>query len=233
MSKKQMKKQMDKQTSTDQINANDSEDHQMDEAQLNEKRIKEAWQTMTLGQKIEYLWMYYKSWLVGAILIVGVIYLGITMYKGTHTEVLLNITVVGGNNLQTEWLEESFIEYAGIEPEDGIIKIQANLSADTEDATSQTALTTLIGAEAVDVLVCPKEIYESYSDQDGFLNIEEVLGEKVYGDGDTAVGDALVLKDDNILKTEDMIPYDDAYVAIPVTTQHQEMAAKFLKYLQQ
>ena len=153
---------------------NQLEDQHMDESQLNARRIKEAWQVMTLGQKIEYLWMYYKSRLAGALLIAGAIYLGITMYKGTHTEVLINITVVGGNSQQVEWLEESFAEYAGISPEDGIIKIQANLSADAEDSTSKIALATLIGAEAVDVLVCPKEIYESYSGQDGFMNIEEL-----------------------------------------------------------
>lgn len=116
---------------------NQLEDQHMDESQLNARRIKEAWQVMTLGQKIEYLWMYYKSRLAGALLIAGAIYLGITMYKGTHTEVLINITVVGGNSQQVEWLEESFAEYAGISPEDGIIKIQANLSADAEDSTSK------------------------------------------------------------------------------------------------
>ena len=91
---------------------NQLEDQHMDESQLNARRIKEAWQVMTLGQKIEYLWMYYKSRLAGALLIVGAIYLGITMYKGTHTEVLINITVVGGNSQQVEWLEESFAEYS-------------------------------------------------------------------------------------------------------------------------
>ena len=84
---------------------NQLEDQHMDESQLNARRIKEAWQVMTLGQKIEYLWMYYKSRLAGALLIAGAIYLGITMYKGTHTEVLINITVVGGNSQQVEWLE--------------------------------------------------------------------------------------------------------------------------------
>lgn len=37
---------------------NQLEDQHMDESQLNARRIKEAWQVMTLGQKIEYLWMY-------------------------------------------------------------------------------------------------------------------------------------------------------------------------------
>lgn len=230
MNKKQVKSEADnKQTDTTDIS-------QMDESQLNEKRIKEAWKTMTLGKKIEYLWMYYKSWLVGAILIIGVICVGVTMYKGIHTKVLLNITIVGGNNLQAEWLEESFSEYAGIEPEDGIIKIQANLSADSEDSTSQIALSTLVGAEAVDVLVCPQDIYEGFSDQDGFLTVEEVLGagtEDILDNPDNAAKDALILENDNILKREEMIPYDNAYVAVPVTSKNRDMAARFLEYLQQ
>ena len=171
---------------------NQLEDQHMDESQLNARRIKEAWQVMTLGQKIEYLWMYYKSRLAGALLIAGAIYLGITMYKGTHTEVLINITVVGGNSQQVEWLEESFAEYAGISPEDGIIKIQ-----------------------------------------DGFMNIEELPEADNLDISKSMAKDALLLGSDNILKKEEMILYDDACAVIPVTSKNQDMAARFLEYLQQ
>lgn len=168
----------------------------------------------------------------GQLLIAGAIYLGITMYKGTHTEVLINITVVGGNSQQVEWLEESFAEYAGISPEDGIIKIQANLSADAGDSTSKIALATLIGAEAVDVLVCPKEIYESYSGQDGFMNIEE-LPEADNLDILRAWQRCPASGIRQYLEERRDVLYDEPAAAIPVTSKNQDMAARFLEYLQQ
>ena len=40
--------------------------------------------SMPLGKKVEYLWMYYKIWLVILAVVIGVIYLGCMMYKGRH-----------------------------------------------------------------------------------------------------------------------------------------------------
>ena len=40
---------------------------------------------MTFGKKLEYLWMYYKGVLFGAVILVCLISIGITMYKGDGT----------------------------------------------------------------------------------------------------------------------------------------------------
>lgn len=207
-------------------------ENQMDENQMNQEKIKKAWQTMTLGQKIEYLWMYYKSWLFAAILLIGVACMGGTMYKNTHTDVLLDIAVVGGNNLKAEWLQESFAEYAGIEEKDGIIRVRANIPEENDEGTvdSKSALTTLMGAEAVDVLVCSESIYESYQKQDAFLSMQDVLGEDT-GKYARTVEYAVVLEPGNILESEEMTNYEPVYVAVPVTSQNKEMAVRFLEYL--
>ena len=64
--------------------------------------------SMPLGKKVEYLWMYYKIWLVILAVIIGVIYLGCTMYKGRHTTVLLNVAVTGGDSQKAEELNKDF-----------------------------------------------------------------------------------------------------------------------------
>ena len=69
---------------------------------------------MTFMQKLEYIWMYYKVWLFGVLFLVAVIWLGITMYQGTHTKVLLNVAVIEGDSGKAEKLAEEFTEYAGI-----------------------------------------------------------------------------------------------------------------------
>ena len=77
--------------------------------------------SMPLGKKVEYLWMYYKIWLVILAVVIGVIYLGCTMYKGRHTTVLLNVAVTGGDSQKAEELNKDFCKYAGADAVDVLI----------------------------------------------------------------------------------------------------------------
>lgn len=198
-----------------------------------EEIVREIWGTMTFARKLEYLWMYYKGWLFVALLCVGVFCLGVTMYRGIHTTVLLNAVVVGGDSLRAEWLGESFARYAGISEKDGEVRVRANIPDDKGGATSKTALTTLMGANAVDVLVCSESIYEEYAGQDGFLDMKEVLGDRAEESADAAGDYGVLLRPGNILEKEELTSYDKIYVAVPVGCQNPEMAARFVEYLLQ
>ncbi len=194
--------------------------------------IKETWGSMSFGKKLEYLWMYYKSWLFAAVILVGLICLGVNMYKGMHTKVLLNAVVIGGDSQKAQWLEEAFVEFAGIEEKDGEVRIRANIPDDKGGATSKTALTTLLGANAVDVLVCSESVFYEYADQEGFLEIEELLGENPAGYD--AVSDyGVLLKSGNILEQEAMTSYDKIYAAVPVNSKNPKTAVKFIEFLLQ
>ena len=170
--------------------------------------------SMRLGKKAEYLWMYYKIWLFALVAVIGVIYLGCTMYKGRHTTVLLNIAVTGGNSQQAEQMNKDFCRYAGIDKKEGIIRIQANIPEDGGSLSSNTALTTLVGADAVDVLICGGEVYEEYKKQGGFQK-------------------SMDFPKENALKKKKIISYNDAHAAIMVNAQNQKMAEKFFEYLEQ
>ena len=148
--------------------------------------------SMPFGKKVEYLWMYYKIWLVILAAVIGVIYLGCTMYKGRHTTVLLNVAVTGGDSQKAEELNKDFCKYAGIDEKDGIIRIQANIPEDGGSLSSKTALTTLVGADAVDVLICREDVYQEYKKQDGFQ-------------------ETIDFPEDNMLKKKKIISYDDAH----------------------
>lgn len=195
--------------------------------------VKAAWGTMTLGKKLEYLWMYYKGWLAGALCLVLVVSVGVTMYKGMHTTVLLNAVVIGGDDLKAEWLMESFAQYAEIGEKDGVVQIRTNIPDDGGGMMSTTALTTLMGADAIDVLVCPADVYEDYDGHDGFFNMKEILGEKAEDYGDAVLENGVCLKAGNILEKEQMTAYEEIYVAIPVNSQNPETAVKFVEYLLQ
>ena len=87
------------------MNAEDRKGENIREEVIKEEDIiKETWGSMSFGKKLEYLWMYYKSWLFAAVILVGVICLGVSMYKGMHTKILLNAVVIGGDSQKAEWL---------------------------------------------------------------------------------------------------------------------------------
>ncbi len=208
----------------------------MEETRKNKKEediVKETWGSMTAGKKIEYLWMYYKGWLAGAVCVVLAVCLGVTMYKGRHTNVFLNVIVVGGDNLKAEWLAEEFSQYADIDGKEGIVRVRANIPDDGGGMTSTTALTTLMGAGAVDVLICPERVYEEHGSQGGFQDMGEVLGERAGDYGEAVLDSGVCLKGGNILEQEEMVAYDKVYAALPVNGQNQETAARFIEYLLQ
>lgn len=195
--------------------------------------VKAAWGTMTLGKKLEYLWMYYKGWLAGALCLVLAVSVGVTMYKGMHTTVLLNAVVIGGDDLKAEWLMESFAQYAEIGEKDGVVQIRTNIPDDGGGMMSTTALTTLMGADAIDVLVCPADVYEDYDGHNGFFNMKEILGEKSEDYGDAVLENGVRLKSGNILEKEQMTSYEEIYAAIPVNSQNPDTAVKFVEFLLQ
>ena len=87
-----------------------------------EKRKFEAekMRQMTLKEKIEYLWMYYKIIFLIPVIIGVVIYLGVTMYQGITREVLLNLTITGGTGTELTDLEEDVLYGVPIPEEDFI-----------------------------------------------------------------------------------------------------------------
>ena len=66
-----------------------------------------------------------------------------------------------GDSQKAEELNKDFCKYAGIDEKDGIIRIQANIPEDGGSLSSKTALTTLVGADAVDVLICREDVFKS------------------------------------------------------------------------
>ena len=211
----------------------DMKEERKEEVLKEEEIVKEAWGSMTLGKKTEYLWMYYRGWLFGAMLLITVVCLGVMTYKGKQMPVLLNAVIVGGNDLKADWLEESFAGYAGIEEEDGILRFRTNIPDDGGGMTSTTALTTLMGAEAVDVLVCPENVYEEYGSQGGFLDMRELLGDRAKEYEDMLTDHGICLRSGNLAQKEELTAYDEDYEAIPVNSQNPEMAVRFVEYLLQ
>lgn len=196
-----------------------------------DKEQRELLKTMSFKKKLEHLWTYYKAWFAGILILAAAVGIGVMMYRGIHTTVLLNIAVVGGDSNQAEKLAEDFARYAGLSEEDGEIRVKANLPDESAGSSLKTALTTLMGADALDVLVCSEGIYDEYSAQEGFLGMEELLGNAGEACGGQVLSDAICMGPDSVLYQEGMVRYDRIYAAVSVNCQNQEKAAEFLCYL--
>ena len=68
---------------------------------------------MTLKEKLEYLWMYYKVYLLIPVVIVVLIVVGVQMYHGITQKVLLNLTILGGESTDRTGLEKEILELLG------------------------------------------------------------------------------------------------------------------------
>ncbi len=168
---------------------------------------------MSTGGKIEYIWMYYKAWFAAALLAAAAVYLGAAMYQGSRANVAVSVVIVGGNAQDTDKLEREIKEYLHANEKHDTVRIQANISGEDDTSASETALTTLIGANSVDVLICPEEVYVRYKEQGGFD------------------GDALVLANEGAIKELVDVRYDEIYAGIPVNAQHKQAAQKVLELI--
>lgn len=176
----------------------------------------EKLKSLNFTGKLEYIWMYYKVWFAAAAGIIVLLYLGVSMYQGSRENVLVNVVVVGGDAQDTEKIEKLEQEIKGALGAEGkydVVRVQANIPLDGGAQTSQTALTTLFGADAVDVLICPENIYQEYARQDGFLE------------------EPLVIENQGRITEVIQVPYTDIYAAVPVNAQHKEAAEKVMEYL--
>lgn len=199
---------------------------------MKEKRKFEAekMKEMTLKEKIEYLWMYYKVYLLIPVIIVAMIVVGMQMYHGMTEKVLLNLAILGGDNIDRSGLEKEATELLGTGDKKETVKINANLSGSSDDYNSNIALSTLIGAEAVDVIICPEEIYESYAEQNGFVNLEKTLSEEAIAGGKVQ-GDAVILETSSYMTDELGVSYEPVYVCIMSNAQNEKQAVKFIEML--
>lgn len=152
------------------------------------------------------------------------------MYHGITQKVLLNLTILGGESTDRTGLEKEILELLGTGKKNEAVKINANLSGSTDDYNSNIALSTLIGAEAVDILICPEEVYKAYADQNSFLNLEDLLSEEALASGKVQ-GDALILEGSDYMAQEVGVVYEPAYVCVMSNAQNEKQAAEFIEML--
>lgn len=187
---------------------------------------------MNTGQKIEYLWTYYKWVLVVFLIVILVIYLGVTMYRNIRTTELLSIAVIDADTASEEnqaRMEADLLEWMQTGKGYEAVTVDTSIQSG-EDYVSTAKRMATIGSGSMDLLICKEEVYNSFADQDVFLPWKEVLGDQYQTYEPYLVDGKLDLSRCEKWQSYHLVSYEPAYVGVYVSSENNENVIKFLEY---
>ena len=140
---------------------------------------------MTWGQRLGYIWDYYKPLMAAILAVILVISIGVSIYRNMQINHLLNVYFVNCNSteLDAQAITDDFAEYiGGIGAKDEIL-LDTSTILDAEDTSqysmaSQMKFTAVVAAGDVDVAIFDSEQYEKYRDGYGLEDLSKVLSEE-------------------------------------------------------
>lgn len=141
--------------------------------ELERKKLKQ----MTAGQKLEYIWAYYKPHMAVALgIILLIVFIGQMIYR-SQFDTVFYAAIINGTAGDGEALAEDFKNYTGDTDKyhEYTIDNSMYLMKDQEDYQMVMKLSTIIGAQQVDVLIAPEYKFQEYVEQDGFYPMSELL----------------------------------------------------------
>lgn len=189
-------------------------------------------------EKAEYILAYYKYHILGLILIVLAI-VGIIKWAGTlKNEDYLYAMIVNAPEGETAIMDD-FREEIGDDDKyhqysiDTSIFLMENAEGEQVlDSSAQMKLTTLVGAQVVDVLICPKDVYESYRSGDVLYQMKDLMGEEfVTEHKDTCLEDAILIEDSATLEKYGLLPNEPSYIIVFGYAKYPEVVKEFVDFV--
>ncbi|HIT90063.1 MAG TPA: hypothetical protein IAC41_06565 [Candidatus Merdenecus merdavium] len=143
--------------------------------------------TMTLKEKLVYIWDYYKPALAGIVLLVILIIGGVDIYQNSKQKEVLYTAVLNTSATQEEDISfiNNFKDSLNIDEKTQKLTVDLSLQIffDHGNVTSMeanTKLMTLLGAKQLDLVICPQDVYEYYVERGVFLDLKETLPADLY-----------------------------------------------------
>lgn len=135
------------------------------------------------GRKgIEYVWTYYKFFLLPALAVFFLIITGVTIYKNLSTDTILTLAVIDAVQDPKAFgeLEKDILQ--AVQTDNGHSKIVIDTSASSVNTDENTAKITILMSVAsdTDAVICNREVYDRFSGENIFEDWEALLGEE-YG----------------------------------------------------
>lgn len=209
---------------------------------------KEKLSKMSLKGKIDYIWEYYKYWIIGItasiFLLYGIIDAQIENSKPTY----LYLTMVNSNMVSSgeTTLMDDFAEFAQIDQ----TKIKLNLDtsiqmkpdmSDEYSMNSSAKMFAQFAAKTIDATIMDKDMIEFFVGKDAFADLESILPTDFYQkhkdrfiSGKDSEGNlficAMDISDSKIFQETNSYA-QSPYYSIIVNSQNQENCIQFLEYL--
>ena len=154
---------------------------------------------------------------------------------GAQFDTVCSVAILNSPMGDSEGMAEDFKKYIGDEDKFHEITVDSSLifAGDGQsDYTSTMKLTTLIGAQELDVMIAPKDQFEHYSDIEAFYPMKEILTEEQmekYGDAVTEYG--IRIGNNKKLEQFQMTVGEEAYLSVFINTKNLENAKSFIEYI--
>lgn len=190
---------------------------------------------MSFQEKISHIFTYYRLHMLAvAIVILVCVMIGQIIYNQKF-ENILYVTVLNGAGGEQQMLEDDIKAYIGDTDEFHEVAVNTSFyfpSGQEADYNQYMGLSTLVGAQEIDVIVMTKEMHDQYVLQDAFIPMDELLTEEqkeAYGDRVSEYG--IHIPSNEKLAQYQIWPGDDAYLSVFVYTEQVENAKAFIKFL--
>lgn len=210
---------------------------------------KKAFKDMTLREKVEQIWEYYKPVLLAIVLGVWLIVYIIYKILNPPPEVLLNVAMVNTLGYQSEEDDAftRFLKENGYNPKEETIAANGGLYLDAQ-GMSQASMASLQALMArsmagdIDILVGDEYTLSVLGNGGGLKAMDEILspeqmekyGDRLYTAKDTETGEEYVcglkLPEGNLL-TADGYYGEEVWAGIPYTAEHPQLAKEVFQYL--
>lgn len=215
------------------------------------KEEKHKLKGMPFKKKVEYIWEYYKLWIIGTICLVAAITSFVTTLVNNPDHIVLNAVFINASILDPDetTIAADFLKDSGIEAEENQVFLDTSMqiNREAEDYMSSTfnqKLMAYIAAETIDAILEDELNFQYYAKNGMFTDLKELLPEslflsleesgrlcyasteddqepKAYG---IRINDSTVLEENNAFTEAPVF-------SVPANAPEPENAVKFLEYL--
>lgn len=199
--------------------------------ELEMKKLK----SMTFGQKLGYLWEYYKIWLVILAAVIMIISIFVTMYRNSQKINLISIGIANSSitSDSTEVVDE-LIEMLGTGDKHETATVDTsyyfNDDVTSTDPNIIMKFSTMVAAQSMDVLICSENVMEYYSEQEMFLKPSEYLSsEQIAEMGDRVSEYGVRIDGSELLDEWGLVLYEPVYFTVIANASNVDNAVTLLE----
>lgn len=188
--------------------------------------------SMNLREKVEYLWTYYKIWLVVLVAFIMVVSTIVTMVRNGMKDELLSIAIMDSDMNVQEQIDQMTDELtADIGTGDPYETITVDTSAGSGDDYADVIKRMVLTASGtVDLFICDQEIYEEYDGQGAFRDWSEILGDD-YAQYEPYMTDGVLdLSKSERWQEYGITSYEPVYAGILASSEKDENLRAFAEF---